>query len=670
MKTTDLAMIFVAILIPIIVVVYVDVSFLLKKEEQTLYYTNIINSAINDATYAMKNVEGEDQDVDYGYSGLSEKRVSVNARIAVKTFYDSLYDDFNVKTDTTSEAYIKSHVPALAVIDYNGVYIYSIDEYKDTESRERYTDYVLKPKRYFTYTYAISGNEIIESDEFASNGGIQNLNTITVQFTMDDYISVIGNDGIISSFYLEDNTNNQVLYAGNTSIRDKVVQHLRIKRSEVISDIVSKEMSFAVNNHNLYSDVDYQFVFPTIALSDWEEMVDNVGIIAFIQGINIGNTTLDYVAHGISGLKMTSRYYVSKATSGVSSLDYYHETPDCSVYINSNKTFVGYYMTKLDAASAGYYPCPVCTHTVAKNIGGSGTMPQNQEEIAWEGGTGEVNVSLKSGVSATKKGVKIGDYVNYTPTAKTSSTYKVGQTNKYFATQTGASALRWRYMGVDTEGNALLVADRPTTDSFYLYGKGGYVNGPTVLNALCNELYSSPLGDARSIDTEDIAKLLGSNYYGQYIRSSDGMTVSVSAGLTIGELRTLASEQGLTHMYTPEIGKNIYDDYTVSKYICYEESIKKLYPNETKLVFRNSSDLNVTYWLASRAVYPNFHGGLVGFGLEKVGVGGIPYDDLFLSNNITGEGVDYIRPVIVLKDNVEFISKDASGNWNIQFRNS
>ena len=53
MKTTDLAMIFVAILIPIVVVVYVDVSFLLKTEEQRLYYTNIINSAINDATYAM-----------------------------------------------------------------------------------------------------------------------------------------------------------------------------------------------------------------------------------------------------------------------------------------------------------------------------------------------------------------------------------------------------------------------------------------------------------------------------------------------------------------------------------------------------------------------------------------------------------------------------------------
>ena len=360
MKTTDLAMIFVAIMLPIVVVVYVDVSFLLKKEEQTLYYTNIINSAINDATYVMKNVEGEEQDVDYGYSGISEKKVSVNARVAVKTFYESLYDNFEVKGDATGEAYIKSHIPALAVVDYNGVYIYSIDNYKDTESGENYTDYVLKPKRYFTYTYAISSGKIIEGDEITAAGGIANIKTITVEFTMDDYIMVIGDNGVINGFYLEDNNKNEVLYKDNYSLRDKVIQHLRIKRSQVISDVVSKEMSFAVNNHNMYSDVNYEFVFPTIALSDWEEMVDNVGIIAFIQGINIGNTKLDYVAHGISGLKITQRYYVSNATSGVSSLDYYHETTECSVYKNSLKSFTGYYMNKIDAATAGYYPCPVC----------------------------------------------------------------------------------------------------------------------------------------------------------------------------------------------------------------------------------------------------------------------------------------------------------------------
>ena len=124
--------------------------------------------------------------------------------------------------------------------------------------------------------------------------------------------------------------------------------------------MVSKEMSFAVSNHNLYSDVDYEFTFPTIALSSWEEMVDNVGIIAFFQGINIGNKKLDYVAHGISGLKLSKRFVVSKATEGISSLDYLHSSNECEVYKSSNKAFTGYYKNKVDAATDGYYPCPVC----------------------------------------------------------------------------------------------------------------------------------------------------------------------------------------------------------------------------------------------------------------------------------------------------------------------
>lgn len=119
-------------------------------------------------------------------------------------------------------------------------------------------------------------------------------------------------------------------------------------------------MSFAVNNHNLYSNVNYQFVFPAIAISDWEEMVDNVGIIAFVQGINLGNEELNYVAHGISGLKVTKRYYVTKATAGVSAVDYYHSDKECSIYKLSNKPYSGYYMNKIDVATNGYYPCPTC----------------------------------------------------------------------------------------------------------------------------------------------------------------------------------------------------------------------------------------------------------------------------------------------------------------------
>lgn len=369
MKMTDFALIFIAIMIPIVIVVYVDISFLLKAEEERLYYINVINSAINDATHAMKAVETEEQDVDYGYSGISEKRVSVNARVAVETFFNSLYNKFEIDGDQASEAYLKTYVPALAVVDYNGVYIYSIEEYTnaadDGYKGEKYTEHVLKPKRYFTYSYEINLNNgtFRDQDSLVKSGStnISSTRVITVQFTMDDYITVINQDGTQTSFYLEDNNNNSVLYGGNVLLKEQIIKHLKVKRSQVIAQTVSREMSVAVNKHNYYSNSKYTFTFPEISVSDWQQVVDNVGIIAFIQGINIGNMKLDYVAHGISGLKVTDRYYVSVPNGAADqSLSYYHVTEDCSMYKSQMKPITGYYIEKKDAATLGYYPCPIC----------------------------------------------------------------------------------------------------------------------------------------------------------------------------------------------------------------------------------------------------------------------------------------------------------------------
>ena len=224
MKTTDLAMIFIAIILPIVIVVYVDVSFLLKAEEKKLYYVNIINSAIDDATYAMKSVEGEDFDLDYGYSGLAEKKVAVNANVAVETFFESLYYNFEINGDKTSEDYLKSHVPAMAVIDYNGVYIYSMEAYETIANGKTqvYTDHVLKPKRYFSYTYGIRAGKLLPEDSLSNmtDAELSGVQLYSVIFTMDDFIYVINNDGSKTGFYVEDDKNNEALYKGNVTMKD------------------------------------------------------------------------------------------------------------------------------------------------------------------------------------------------------------------------------------------------------------------------------------------------------------------------------------------------------------------------------------------------------------------------------------------------------------------
>ena len=326
-----------------------------------MYYINIINSAIDDATFAMKSVEGEDIELDYGYSGIAEKRVAINPYIAVDIFFDSLYEHFQIENDSVSEAYLKSHVPAIAIVDYNGVYMYSIEKYTNINKNgveETYVDHILKPKRYYSYMYAIKDGQLITQDNLVYHD-IDDSAIYTVNFTMDDYIYVINKNGEKNGFYLEDNNNNDKLGTSNDELKQRIINHLKLQRSKTISSIISDEMSYSINRHNEYSDVEYEFFFPAFSVEHWEQMVDNIGVIAFVQGINIGNDVLNYTAHSISALKVTDRYYVSQAIKA-DELNYYHNTEECTLYNDQVKPITGYYLSKLDSASLGYYPCPVC----------------------------------------------------------------------------------------------------------------------------------------------------------------------------------------------------------------------------------------------------------------------------------------------------------------------
>lgn len=220
MKLTDFALIFVGITLPIIIIVYVNVSFTIKAEEQEMYYKKIISAALSDASDQMKEVESSDAEIDYGYSGTSNNKINVNAQVAVDTFLNSLYNNFGIKGNSYAENYLQYFIPAIAVIDYNGVQVSSIEEFAD-ESGQDVIKHALKPKKYYTYTYYIYKDNATGSLTFTDDYNIANKNKLVsthiVEFTMDDYITHRGyvyntkgdvDDIKVSSFYISDIKNN------------------------------------------------------------------------------------------------------------------------------------------------------------------------------------------------------------------------------------------------------------------------------------------------------------------------------------------------------------------------------------------------------------------------------------------------------------------------------
>lgn len=402
MKLTDFALIFIGVTLPIIIIVYVNVSFTIKAEEQEIYYKKIINAALNDASDQMKEVENSDVEIDYGYSGSSNNKISVNSQVAVDTFLNSLYNNFGIKGNESAESYLQYFIPAIAIIDYNGVQVSSIEEF--TENGQTVIKHALKPKKYYTYTYYIyndvsNGNKLTFTDDY--NTAKDNLKSVhVIEFTMDDYITHRGyevkNTGTeeikVSSFYISDEKNNAKLLANvdtklelgsdEQALLPEVVKKLTEKRKEVIIKAIESEMVYATNNNNLYASnagIKYNFVFPTLEEGEMESQIKNVGIMALVQGISMGNRYLNVRAYSTSKLTEVTRYYLSvpKKDSSKYQMNLYHKDKSCPEYRVSTKDNItpSYLFTKQQAASVkavyknennkyikleGFYPCPIC----------------------------------------------------------------------------------------------------------------------------------------------------------------------------------------------------------------------------------------------------------------------------------------------------------------------
>lgn len=394
MKLTDLSIIFVVILMPIIVIVYINTSFVVKAEKEEIYYKTVIDAATKDAVNRMKQIENTNLDIDYGYSGIVDNKVSINAKIAIDTFYSSLFNNFGIAGNKDSERELKGYIPVIAVFDYDGVYIHSAE--KDIATGK--IEYVTKPKQYYTYSYAISngaGYSIIDGENLSTQTPFGDYE-FEVIFTMDDYIyfNIINLDnGDYSKFgfYLSDiDQANNLVSCFETSIiseernvlRDQIIEKLKSVRETVIAERAMNAVSSAINKHNTYAkqlNINYKFNFSAKSASSWYETVRGIGFLAVVQGISLGNRYLDYSAYTASSLIQARKYFLSNEILRPTSPTYelsktylylklYHCSENCPIlkeyifrwrneYWEMTPKF---FYTKGEAATNGYTPCPVC----------------------------------------------------------------------------------------------------------------------------------------------------------------------------------------------------------------------------------------------------------------------------------------------------------------------
>lgn len=394
MKIIDYAIIFVIILMPIVLAVSIDINSQIKAQNVEVYYKNLIDSAISDASQEMKELENDDIEIDYGYDKEENKKVSINAEHAVNTFLDSLYFNLGINGNKQAESLLLNYIPVALVIDYNGLHTYSMEtmEYQNKDGQmQKITEHVLKPKKYYSYSYDLKkycmeeGKEDIYTCK-ASEIGVKIVpgNTYNVIFTLSDYITLIEKDAsgdyTTYSRYAKDMLNKlfpsvsifDLGYSPGTleieERQNELLVRLNDIKKDLIINMVTDELSYAVSKHNSFAKnlgVEYSFQFSKDVAQDWYSTVQDVGVISFVQGIALGNNQyLNHYAFGGGQLNYTQKYLVTRGTTALSGYDkLYHKTENCEIYKSdqAKKDLKPlYYGSKYKAATAGFYPCPVC----------------------------------------------------------------------------------------------------------------------------------------------------------------------------------------------------------------------------------------------------------------------------------------------------------------------
>ena len=322
MNLTRIAIIFILITAPFMMTSYMDTLTLQKSEEVKQQYTLLINNAVHDGAVALK------QSAEYIDSDGSNKHIFIDGQEVVDVILRSYHYGFNA-ISPSDHIRLDQHILALVIIGYDGFYIYGTREVTDPSGNK-----VLQPMLSEKYFYSY------EDGDYRMN------------VTLDDYVRVLNKHTLIES---KGRVSDLAYLPVGFNPGDYEEQRLKI-----IRDALIKELNYTVSVHNRYSQglgLAYEFYLPLGDEHAWSSDIEDVGVMAFIQGHPLGGRqTLDMMAFSQSELMVQERVIAYVDGGGKP----YYCVETCHHAITD--TPVKIFASAQEAAMEGFYPC----HMVGK----------------------------------------------------------------------------------------------------------------------------------------------------------------------------------------------------------------------------------------------------------------------------------------------------------------
>jgi len=321
MKTTNLAIIFLLIVVPFYLILDMRTSDQKLVNRLEAQYSAALHTAVQDAAFALNQNEYQENEASY----QSSKYFNANKEAAIETFWKTMNLNFGAGEDPVAQGALAAYVPVVAVTDYSGFHIYAFTEYTDAGGNKLYK-HEWKPEKPYAY-----------SDQAGNS----------INFTLDSYVTAYeASTGTWLKGYRKE-------LEGLTDIAllNDEKQFDEMRRRTIVN-AVQKDVAYFINQHNQFAlrlGSYYDFKIPLIPNEEWTNSVDDIGIMAFIQGLPVGHQFYNNYAFG-SG-RIVKKNVVYGAIDESTGLKYYYRS-NYPLNMRVEETFA----SKKDAAAAGYMP--------------------------------------------------------------------------------------------------------------------------------------------------------------------------------------------------------------------------------------------------------------------------------------------------------------------------
>lgn len=275
-----------------------------------------------------------DTSVEDGVSCLIERgkgsSVKINKEKCVDAFLNTLYLNFGITDDPYAKTKIAGYIPLIVILDKDGLYLYANETYKDIQGYSMISA-IWQPKITFAYT----------------------KNQYVYGFTLENEVSVY--DRSTGLFYEGKQTDLKNEITADLLQDDLVFDQVRRR---TIIETLQRVVNDTINHHNESArqyGITYQFTLPVIEDEVWEQTIDDVGMLAFFQGMPIGIDDAYYNEYALGGARLIKAegYYIQADPSN--GLPYYHRA-NCILLTDKSKR----YNRQSQCALEGAFPCDQC----------------------------------------------------------------------------------------------------------------------------------------------------------------------------------------------------------------------------------------------------------------------------------------------------------------------